>query len=102
MKILVIGAPNAQIDETVSGLVYVFQRDEDGNWTEPAKVLAPQFLSDGDEFGHKVEIVDDIIFVASKNGDDGNRSDVGLVYVFEYDGNGNWVEKSVIAPPNAG
>ena len=98
---LVIGAPNAQIDETVSGLVYVFQRDEDGNWTEPAKVLAPQFLSDGDEFGHKVEIVDDIIFVASKNGDDGNRSDVGLVYVFEYDGNGNWVEKSVIAPPNA-
>ena len=33
-------------------------------------------LSDGDQFGHKVEIVDNIIFVGSKNGDDDNRSDV--------------------------
>ena len=38
------------------------------------RCFSSEYLSDGDQFGHKVEIVDNIIFVGSKNGDDDNRS----------------------------
>ena len=98
-EFLVVGAPDALLDETETGLVYVFQKDDQGAWSGTPDVLSSEFLSDGDQFGHKVEIVDNIIFVGSKNGDDDNRSDVGLVYVFEYE-NGQWIEKSIITPPN--
>ena len=98
-EFLVVGAPDALLDETETGLVYVFQKDDQGEWSGTPDVLSSEYLSDGDQFGHKVEIVDNIIFVGSKNGDDDNRSDVGLVYVFEYE-NGQWIEKSIITPPN--
>ena len=91
-EFLLVGAQDALLDETETGLVYVFQKDDQGEWSGTPDVLSSEYLSDGDQFGHKVEIVDNIIFMGSKNGDDDNRSDVGLVYVFEYE-NGQWIEE---------
>ena len=98
-KYLVVGAPNGNKDETSSGLVYVFEKNDTGYWNENPSILSPNFFSDDDQFGHRVEINDNLIFIGSKNGDDDNRSDVGLVYVFELK-DGLWQEKVVIAPPN--
>ena len=98
-KYLVVGAPNGNKDETSSGLVYVFEKNDTGYWNENPSILSPNFFSDDDQFGHRVEINDNLIFIGSKNGDDDNRSDVGLVYVFELI-DGLWQEEVVIAPPN--
>ena len=96
-KYLVVGAPNGNKDETSSGLVYVFEKNDTGYWNENPSIISPNFFSDDDQFGHRVEINDNLIFIGSKNGDDDNRSDVGLVYVFELK-DGLWQEEVVIAP----
>ena len=38
-EFLVVGAPDALLDETETGLVYVFQKDDQGEWSEPQMFL---------------------------------------------------------------
>jgi hypothetical protein len=95
---LVVGAPEATVGENTTGQVYVYNKEANGSWNGTPQVLSPAFLSDGDQFGHRVAVVGDIIFIGAKYGDD-NRSDVGSVYVFELSG-GTWMERTKLNPPN--
>ena len=96
---LVVGAPHASVAENVQGLVYVFKKDDNGTWDQTPYTISADFLSDGDQFGHKVEISGNLVFVGAKYGDDDARTDIGSAYVFEFDGN-NWIEKAKLVPPN--
>ena len=78
---LVVSAPNGKKTKLLRDY-YVFEKNETGYWKENPSILSPNFFSDDDQFGHRVEINDNLIFIGSKNGDDDNRSDVGLVYVW--------------------
>lgn len=73
-----------------SGSAYVFERNDQGEWEEVAKLLA----SDGnskDRLGEAVSLWGDRALVGSKWDDDqGDRS--GAVYVFERNRSGRWVE----------
>jgi len=81
-----------------TGLVHVFEQEEDGNWVPVAKV----FRSGGPDFDHFGEAVslDGDRIVAGARWAQGNAGDVGAVYVFERDSAGHWAEVAKILAPD--
>ncbi|MCH2161082.1 MAG: hypothetical protein MK085_04330 [Phycisphaerales bacterium] len=87
---IVVGAYGDDDDGSSSGSAYVFERDGAGTWSETAKLTA----SDGaavDNFGRSVSISGETV-VAGAYGNDDNASTAGSAYVFERDGNGDWLQ----------
>lgn len=72
-----------------SGAAYIYERNVNGNWVE-TKLTASDGAS-GDVFGRSVAIDGNLAIVGASLDDD-NGSQSGSVYVFEHDGNGNWIE----------
>lgn len=85
----IVGADSADPDGAFSGAAYIFHFDGDG-WVEQQKLTA----SDGaanNRFGDSVAICGNTAIVGAFYGD-GNVSDSGAAYVYQYDG-AQWVEQ---------
>ncbi|MCH2161083.1 MAG: hypothetical protein MK085_04335 [Phycisphaerales bacterium] len=87
---VVVGAYRDDVFGEYSGSAYVFERNDNGDWPEVAKLTA----SDGAErdwFGRDVSISGETVVVGAW-GDDDNGDNSGSAYVFERDDNGEWSE----------
>ena len=84
---VIIGASRNEDNGSKSGSAYIFAKDENGTWTQIAKLLASNAAED-QEFGISVSISDDVAIVGS-NGDGDYE---GAAYIFTRDENGSWNE----------
>ncbi len=81
-----------------AGAVYIYERSDDGTWTQRAKITA----LDGDAadwFGHAVYLSGDTMLVSSPLDDD-RGADTGAVYVFNRIAD-TWVQMAKIYAPDA-
>ncbi|HCU25344.1 MAG TPA: integrin [Deltaproteobacteria bacterium] len=124
------GDPNNPMDNNAlrSGAVYVFERDNNGAWSETAYLKASNiggdktdiFTHPGDEFGSFVSLSGGILAVGVPHEDSRNpgepvddcvvnptpgtppptncAKDSGAAYIFERDNNGNWTETAFLKP----
>jgi hypothetical protein len=90
----VIGAWEEDTGGDNAGAAYIFERDDNGVWTEVARLQAHDKESD-DYFGNSVSISGDRVIVGAVFEDTGS-SDAGAAYIFERDSNGVWTEVAKI------
>ena len=88
-NVAVIGAPNDNVQGSLSGSIYVY-RYNGTNWVEEGKFLASDGTS-GNQFGYAVSVSGDALLIGS-SGDGFNSSTPGGAYMFRYNGT-NWVEE---------
>lgn len=99
-----------------AGAVYVFQRENSGDWVQDAYLKASNAES-GDNFGQSVAISGSILVVGAGLEDSGqtiitntdgaapadnNALSAGAVYVFKREASGNWVQDACLKASNAG
>ena len=87
--IAVIGAYQDDDKGLDSGSAYVFERNENGNWSQTTKLVASDG-SEGDYFGYSVSVYNNTALIGAY-GDDDDGSNSGSVYVFEYS-SGTWTQ----------
>eukprot|EP00585_Thalassiosira_rotula_P009500 CAMPEP_0196140738 /NCGR_PEP_ID=MMETSP0910-20130528/7541_1 /TAXON_ID=49265 /ORGANISM="Thalassiosira rotula, Strain GSO102" /LENGTH=1048 /DNA_ID=CAMNT_0041401643 /DNA_START=104 /DNA_END=3250 /DNA_ORIENTATION=- len=95
-NLALIGAPKK---DKLRGAAYVFMRDWDGTWIEETKLL-PESLSEGDQFGRALGLVDNVAFVGAPG-----HENTGAAFVFRRDSSqytwGVWEEeKTKLLPPD--
>lgn len=107
---LVVGAPGENTTEQGSGAVYIFVRDDSGDWTQEA-LLKSVVVGLDDAFGSQVVLVGDLLAVGAPgersdamgiNGADinENASGAGAVYLFERTALGTWQQIAYIKASN--
>ncbi len=90
---IVVGAPqHDDAEATDSGAAYVFVRDNEGNWTEQAKLIVP-IPARGTFFGQSVAISGNTVLIGAI-GDRNNGLPTGSAYVFVRDNNGDWTQQT--------
>jgi len=91
---LIVGAPSNNNDR---GCAFVYIRDDKGEWSQQAKLEAPNG-ADGDNFGWSVAIHGNTVIVgAYEDGDNGTSS--GSVDVFVRNG-GTWMYQAKLLAPD--
>jgi hypothetical protein len=86
---VLIGAPNKG-----GGVVYVFERDASGVWSEVAKLVPTDGEPDG-FYGWPMALSGDRALIAATE----SLGYLGKVYVYERDGNGVWQETARLLEP---
>lgn len=89
--VIVVGAYNADGNETKSGAAYVFQKIE-GAWVESQKIYATSGKSN-DYFGHQVHILNEGNIAIGAYNADGAEERSGAVYVFKNSGS-DWIQRA--------
>ena len=86
----------------LAGAVYVFKRDNQGNWIETQKLVASD-RSEDSEFGQSLDLYGDVAVIGAPSDDNGGMfyENYGAVYIFEKDANDVWQQKQKLAPPQA-
>ena len=102
---LAVGAvgKNSDINNDIDvGAVYVFTRDNDGVWSQQAYLKASN-AEVNDQFGFSVTLSGDTLAVGAvgKNSTDNIKPDIGAVYVFTRDIDGNWTQQAYLKAFNA-
>jgi hypothetical protein len=112
------GSASADNSASLSGAVYVFKRDTNGDWIQDAYLKASN-AEGGDYFGYSVAISGSTIVVGAyledsnqttitnNDGqpglpDNNSASAAGAVYVFKRDTNGDWIQDAYLKASNAG
>jgi choice-of-anchor B domain-containing protein len=67
------------------GTVFVYKRAASGEWTEAARLTAPE-SAPGNGFGSAIALGDGVALIGAP----GAKERAGVVYSFRVDGNGNW------------
>jgi ELWxxDGT repeat protein/VCBS repeat-containing protein len=93
----IVGASGNDELGTSAGAAYVFERDGFGSWSSQELSASSTF---GDDFGSAVAISGDFAIVGAEGAASEADSNSGEAYIFERDGNGNWVETSVLFGAN--
>ena len=88
---LVVGAPNYVPHPTGPGLVYIYNRDAQGNWTEHANLVVCDAAC-GDGFGEAVSIDGDTIIVGAPASP--NSEIAGAAYIFTRNKQGDWKQQA--------
>ena len=73
-----------------SGSAYIFERLNDGSWTQAAKLVASDAVG-SDEFGYSVSVYYTTALIGARYDDD-KGSNSGSVYVFDRLNNGSWIQ----------
>lgn len=98
------GIDGAQADDQAgsSGAVYLFGRDDAGQWSQHAYVKAPEPRS-GDRFGASVTLSGDgnVLAIGARL-DDGTANNSGAVYTFTRDAMGSWSPRNYVKAPHVG
>jgi hypothetical protein len=110
------GSASSDNSASLSGAVYVFKRDANGDWIQDAYLKASNAEAN-DLFGGSVAISGSTIVVGAYREDsnqttitntdgsastDNTATDAGAVYVFKRDGAGNWIQDAYLKASNAG
>ncbi|WP_084050052.1 FG-GAP repeat protein [Aquimarina macrocephali] len=87
------------------GAVYVFKKDNNGNWSEVQK-LVPNNISisnENDAFGNSIAISGKYAIIGARKADGlgSDQKDIGAVYVFEINTAGIWIEKQKLIASDA-
>ncbi len=91
----IVGARTDDEAAQNAGAAYVFEVDDNGQWVEVAKLLAPD-AAEFDRLGNAVDIFGDLAVVgAALSGENFE----GAAYVFERDANGTWGFLQKLLPP---
>ena len=101
-NILVVGAYNADGNESKSGAVYIFQKDynsEGHPWVQIQKIVAEDGKSH-DYFGHSVKLLTNNVLAVGAYNADGAEERSGAVYIFERNQEGMWVQTQKVFDPN--
>ena len=88
---LVVGAPNYVPEPTGPGLVYIYNRDAQGNWVEHANLVVCDAAC-GDGFGRAVSIDGDTIIVGAPAA--ANSEITGAAYIFTRNQQGEWTQQA--------
>ncbi len=97
----IVGAVGDSEGGSNAGAAYIYQRDENGDWSEVAKLL-PFENGIGLGFGSSVSIFGDYAIVSVPYEDmDGVGPRVGAAYIFKRDQNGSWLEAAKIRASDA-
>ncbi|MCH8825083.1 MAG: hypothetical protein IH984_16435 [Planctomycetes bacterium] len=88
---LVVGAPNYVPEPTGPGLVYIYNRDAQGNWVEHANLVVCDAAC-GDGFGRAVSIDGDTIIVGAPAA--ANSEIIGAAYIFTRNQQGEWTQQA--------
>jgi len=94
-----IGASEASGFGYHCGAAYVFRRDEDGTWSQRAKLAA----LDGevhDDFGYAVGLSGDVALIGARNDDDDGLHS-GSAYVFVREADANWPQVAKLTASDA-
>lgn len=84
----VIGAYQANGNESKSGAAYVFEK-VNGEWSQTAKLIAEDGVSHN-YFGYSVTMVTESIIAVGAYNADGANERSGVVYIFEKNEEGGW------------
>ena len=92
-----VGEGSADNSKPDAGAVYVFGRDDDGEWRQRG-FLRVFNAEAGDLFGGAVALSGDTLAVGAvgKNSVDNSKPDTGAVYVFSRDDNGEWRQQGLL------
>lgn len=90
-NILLIGASGGDGLNPYSGAAYAFVRNDDGSWTQEAKLIAGDGNSN-DNFGISISLSGNTALIGA--------SRPGVVYVYSRDNNGNWTQQEKLMPNN--
>ncbi|QXD14008.1 choice-of-anchor B family protein [Rhodocaloribacter litoris] len=89
-----VGEP---MNTATPGYTYVFRRNEDGTWSEAARLEASDAV-EGDRFGAALALDGNHLLVGAPNQNQG----AGAAYVFRRDAAGNWTEVARLAIADGG
>jgi hypothetical protein len=98
---IVIGSTLGDGVTANTGAAYIFTRDSVGQWTESAKLMAGDGMTN-DGFGISVAISGDTTIIGASGRRDGALGSTGAAYHFTQQPNGSWIESGVLtaASPN--
>jgi len=98
---LLAGARNDNALGWRSGAAYVFERAPTGDWSQSAKLTAPDGEA-GDIFGTAdVAVHEDMLAVPALGYDLPERDNTGAVYTFTPNATGTWTHQQTIVSPDA-
>lgn len=80
-----------------AGSLYILER-QNNTWIKKIK-LVPNDRASSDEFGRKLALDGNHLFVSAWGKRNGTNTSVGAVYLFDKDASGNWIQKQKINPP---
>jgi len=78
------------------GIVYVYEKDEVGEWVERAQIQAADGVV-GDRFGEALAVRGDLLLV----GAEAQNDDRGAAYLFQQTDAGNWSQIATLTPPDS-
>lgn len=83
----------AAIDDDSPGAVYIFERNDAGNWEQISKPV-PSDAGEYDRFGRSVSVSGNVAIIGAPGVDFVS----GAAYIFERKDSGNWIEKAKLLP----
>lgn len=92
----VVGSSDDEDNGIDSGSAYVFVRNENGSWSQQAKLL-PDDGAAGDWFGASVSVSGNTAVIGSSGSDDNGESS-GSSYVFVRNTDGSWSQQAKLLP----
>ena len=96
-----VGAPGFETATGIGGgKVYIFMRDESGNWQEEGQLVASDDATGDERFGYSMELSGDYAVIGAWYDDNGG-SNQGSAYIFRKDNSGNWVEDAILTASDA-
>ncbi len=99
-KYAIVGAPQPsgyQNNANKKGVVYVFERNQDGVWLEVQKLVGSDSVMK-DSFGTGLVLDGENMLIGASGVDVNNVSSVGRVYAFSRNSSGFWEETQKILP----
>lgn len=88
---LAVGSDNAEVNGVIAGLVYLYRRDNIGDWVS-GPVLSGD-LDSGQSFGFSLAMDSDWLLVGDP-GDEETEEAAGAAYAFQRDGAQSWVRRA--------
>ncbi len=87
----------SSLNDDLAGSAYIFESDNNGNWTEVQKITASDAKIQ-DQFGFSVSLYGDFAVVGVPFKKENNTADTGAVYIFRKNNTGTWEQTQKIIP----
>lgn len=92
-RTLVVGAPWTMFDEVTMGTVFVYEKNDQGQFADAPTTLTWKVRKKQDFFGHSVALEEDLMVVSALLADVGGQEDAGAVCVYVRGSNGRFASE---------